>query len=160
MDSSSGACETNEAASKAAWTAAAAASPGLAAPRKISETLALFQQRWSEQQLHGVSAKNFAHKYNLAVKSLTDQIFLTAGDNLFGCSLGDWVDGGNLADFNETGLRNYIDCLQSGNTTVSNIYLALNRFAHPSARISLQGYLEKIYDDLPIASFRECNLFS
>jgi hypothetical protein len=146
MSGSSGARETNEAASKAAWSAAAA-SPGLAAPRKIriSETLALFQQRWWEQQFDGVSAQEFANKYNLTVKSVTDQTFLTAGDNLCGCTFGEWVEGGNHAEFNATGLRNYKDCLQSDIKSVSNIYLALNRFAHPSARISLQGYLEQVY---------------
>ena len=98
-----------------------------------------------------VSAQGFAHKYNLTLKSLADQTFLTAGDNLFGCSFGDWVDGGNHAPFNATDLENYKDCLQSDIKTVSNIYLALNRFAHPSARISLQGYLEQIFKDLPLA---------
>jgi hypothetical protein len=153
MTGSSGARETNGAASKPACSAAAAASPELPAPREIpiSETLALFHQHWLEQQRLDVSAQGFAHKYNLTLKSLADQTFLTAGDNLFGCSFGDWVDGGNHADFNATDLRNYIDCMQSGIKTVSNIYLALHRFAHPSARISLQGYLDQIYDDLPPA---------
>ena len=95
--------------------------------------------------MDGVSAEKLANKYNLTAKSLQDQTFLTAGDNLFGCSFGDWVDGGNHAPFNATDLENYKDCLQSDIKTVSNIYLALNRFAHPSARISLQGFLEKIY---------------
>ena len=153
MSSSSGACKTNEAASKAACSAAAAASLELAAPREIpiSETLALFQQHWLEQQRLDVSAQEFANKYNLTVKSVTEQTFLTAGDNLFGSTFGDWVDAGNLAPFNATDLENYKDCLQSDIKTVSNIYLALNRFAHPSARISLQDYLEQIFDDLPPA---------
>ena len=153
MTGSSGARETNGAASKPACSAAAAASLELAAPREIpiSETLALFHQHWLEQQRLDVSAQGFAHKYNLTLKSLADQTFLTAGDNLFGSTFGDWVDAGNLAPFNATDLENYKDCLQSDIKTVSNIYLALNRFAHPSARISLQGFLEKIYDDLPPA---------
>jgi hypothetical protein len=82
---------------------------------------------------------------------LTDQTFLTAGDELLGSTFGDWVEAGNHAPFNATDLGNYKDCLQSNIKTVSNIYLALNRFAHPSARISLQGYLEQIIDDLPPA---------
>ena len=128
MTGSSGACETNEAASKAAWSAAAAASPELAAPREIpiSKTLAVSQRRWSEQKRLGISAQGFAHKYNLTVKSLADQTFLTAGDDLFGSSFGDWVEAGNHAPFNATDLENYNDCLQRGVKTV-NIYLALNR---------------------------------
>jgi hypothetical protein len=153
MSSSSGACKTNEAASKAAWTAAAAALPGLAAPRKlrISETLAFFKHRWSEQQRLGVSAKEFANKSNLTEKSVTDQTFLTAGEDILGIPRAQWIGDGTLANFNATGLSNYKDCLQSGVKTVSNIYLALNCFAHPSARISLQGYLEQIYNGLPKA---------
>jgi hypothetical protein len=50
--------------------------------------------------MDGVSAEKLANKYNLTAKSLQDQTFLTAGDNLFGCSFGDWVGGGNHADFN------------------------------------------------------------
>jgi hypothetical protein len=154
MSGSSGACETNGAASEAACSAAAAASPELAAPRESHKRnwhLELFQQRWWEQQFDGVSAQEFANKYNLTVKSVTDQTFLTAGDNLCGCKFGEWVEGGNHAEFNATDLRNYKNCLQSDTKSVSNIYLALNRFAHPSARISLQGYLEQIFKDLPLA---------
>jgi hypothetical protein len=106
MTGSSGARETSEADAGAIAAAATGAPPGLAAPRKIriSETLALFQQRWWEQQFDGVSAQDFANKYNLAAKSVTDQTFLTAGDSLCGCTFGEWVGGGNHANFNATGL--------------------------------------------------------
>ena len=59
MTGSSGARETNGAASKPACSAAAAASLELAAPREIpiSETLALFHQHWLEQQRLDVSAR-------------------------------------------------------------------------------------------------------
>jgi hypothetical protein len=98
--------------------------------------LVLFQHRWSEQKRLGVSAKEFANKYNLTVKSLTDQTFLTAGDKLFGCSFGDWVDRGNHADFNATDLRNYIHCLQSVAKVLATAAACLSAVLSPLALLT------------------------
>jgi hypothetical protein len=138
--------------------AAAAATgplPGLAAPSKIhiSDTLAVFQHHLAEQLGLGVSAQDFANKFNLTEKSVTDLHFLKAGEELLGIPRPQWIGDGDLGGFTSQGLSKYKDGLKSGSKAVSNIYLALTRFAHPppSPRISLQGCHKKIHTGLPAA---------
>jgi hypothetical protein len=108
-------------------------------------------------------AQKFGDRFNLSKKSVTDTTFLTADDDFFGISFGDWVDIGNKVQrFTTQDFGEYILFLRDGVKTVSIFYLVLTRFAHTplSALVVCRGCLRNFRPFFPMQRPRGATRFT
>jgi hypothetical protein len=105
--------------------------------------------------ISAAALRNLGDRFDLTLTSVTDPTFLTAGDNLFGYSFGDWVDVGNkVQGFTTQDLGEYILFLRDGVKTAGMFYLVPNSFrSHaPLRACCLQSLSKKLQSLLPDAT--------